>query len=299
MKKLLFLLIQAFSAQAQVLPELPPYFDYALRTDSMLILESDRDHYFLKAQGRDFNIGCRGAFAVEIAFSLSMDNDFLFDDYPKFMAEEYHEEVPVGFEFILYGIKKQSDTFNASFRDRINDYCIYGQHNYYFESQDYFIFTYQFAMNGGGTVKQYEKYGLWQEFKQSFSAWLDEGNLQEFRLEALSEQSLIGTDFDWEGEYLMYPRDSVQALVSLGKLAQVKTRQAHSPRRLELKSRNRARSTSNYNQPRDNWFVDKAKWWRHQNLIYVWVEGWGLQVYRIEAPGILLNLEHNFAFLKQ
>ena len=293
------LLSNYLSSQQNTLPPLPPYFDYTLRTDSLLVLESNQDQYYLESKAPRLNIGCLGPIEISVAFSLSLSNEFLYYQYPNhFSALEGYDKAQPGFRFIIYGVAKQDPTWDSLLRVRLEDYCIYGQHNHYFQSREYHLFTYAHAMNGGGLVTRLVDLGLWSEFQQALVHWLDHIELHPFNLPALSEAELVAPDFDWRGAYLMYPRAFVNELSDLSLLEKIKPDQEKSPRLLKLRSNHRARSISNYNQPKGNWYRDKARWWRHQNLLYVWVEGWGLQAYRILAPGVLLNLEHHFAFLK-
>lgn len=298
-KAFLLSLFLVASLQAQDLASLPPYFDYHLRTDSLIVLKSEDGNYHKQAQDRIMKIGCRGDFSVEIAFSLSLSNVFLFEEYGRLVAESWDSYHPKGFELILYGVKKKGGAFDSIFKKRIDDYCVYGQHNYLRISEDYFIFTYQSSFNGGGTISNYENMGIWSEFIENFTDWLDTSPLKDFRLDALSGDSLIGQNFDWEGDYLFYPSDSIALVSDLKTLAGRSLKRENSARLVKLKGRDKATSISNYREPRANWFIDKAKWWRRQNLIYIWVEGWGLQVYQIHAPGLLLQLKHQFALIKQ
>jgi hypothetical protein len=299
MLKALILSLSLFGlVQGQDVPQLPPYFDYQLRTDSMMVQKYKDGAYRIEGQENILQIGCRGELKVEIAFSLSLSNDFLVEEYPDIMAGKWVDYHPEGFELILYGVKKKGGSFDSIFEARIEDYCVYGQHNYFTSSKNYFIFTYQYAMNGGGSVKGYKDMGLWQEFMEGFSYWLASAPLKDFNLKALSEDSLIGSDYNWKGEYMVFPRDSVLAFADLKQLVGHKIERENSTRLVKLKSRDKAKSISNYREPKANWYINKAKWWRRQNLIYVWVEGWGLEVYRVSAPGVMVQMKHGFALIK-
>tara|TARA_R110001592_G_scaffold363293_1_gene683357 strand:- start:16555 stop:17460 length:906 start_codon:yes stop_codon:yes gene_type:complete len=299
MLKALILSLSLFGlVQGQELPKLPPFFDYQLRTDSMMVQKYREGAYSIERQENILQIGCREEINAEVAFSLSLSNNFLFEEYPKMMAGKWVDYHPKGLKLILYGVKKKGGSFDSIFEARIEDYCVYGQHNYLTSSKDYFIFTYQYAMNGGGSVKGYEDMGLWQEFIEGFTDWLDTAPLKGFHLKAFSEDSLIGSDFNWKGEYRVFPYDSVKVAKDLNELVGRTIERKNSSRLVKLKNRDKAESISNFREPEANWYIYKAKWWRRQNLIYVWVEGLGLEVYRISAPGVMVQLKHGFVLVK-
>ncbi|GEM_PF-4624802 len=297
---LLLILSLPISVNAQsFLADFPPLYNYSLRVDSMAYLKASKTDYSLKYRDPNFSLGCRGPLPVQVEFSLILEHPFLYDTYQNFANGDEGDSYPSNFKLILHGLKKRNPEFDSLFRERIEDYCIYGQHNFYFETSDYFIFTYQHAFNGGGSVRYLMDLGMWAPVSMAIAEALAHKKLENESYAALDLEPDRAPEADFRGDYLMITYDRIPDSLSVEQILQLETAREISPRFLELKSNHRARSISNYNQPRSNWFRDKARWWRYKNYLYVWVEGWELKAYRILSPDLLLNLEHGYAFRRK
>ena len=296
---LLLLLFISASLDAQdFFADFPPHFNYTLRTDSLATIDANEEGFYIEYQSKDLSIGCYGSLDIEADFSLILEHPFLYRTYLEYMNEAEVHPFLKNYALILHGVKRQGGEWDSLFRARLNDYCVYGQHNYLYASKDYFIFTYQYTFNGSGGIRHLQNLGLAAPMLQALSQALETKELQNEEFLALDNTSLIAADFNFQGDYLMITGDRIKAGMPLEDIWALELKQETSPRKLELKSRNRARSISNYNQDRSNWFRDKARWWRYQNFIFVWVEGWKLKAYAIEDGGLLRNLEIGYIYRK-
>lgn len=293
---LLSLLSLSLSAQ-NFFTDFPPYFDYQIVKNSRAHLELKDGDYQLLFKEAQFEVGCRQPAAVNIAFSFILKQAFLFEDYNRYLEED-DEPYPSGFQLILYGVAKQNLKADSLLKASLADYCVYGQHNYVYETKDYILFTYQYAFNGGGNIAQLSNLGLWSPVLESLEEALEEKKIQSFESPAFSNAQLMAPNFDWEGKYWMISNDRVADNPNPEELKKLALQRDISPAQLKLKSRHRGQWIANFNQERSNWFKDKARWWRAGNLVFVLVEGWNLKVFRILDEGLLLALDHHCVMRK-
>ena len=289
-----------YAQKIDFLEAFPDYFDYQLRVDSIAQLEHKQLKNRIIYTENTLHIGCQPGLEVKPIFSLSLSQETIYETIPShFEKAEGGTHIP-GFQFILYAWPKVNATQDSLVRLALDEYCIYGQHNYLKETSKYFIFSYHFAMNGGGHVKYLSDMGLWLKFEQALEQALEKGAPQHNEL--YPAHSLKPKDRyslkELAGDFIWVHRDSID-------LNQLKTDRPFSPneeasvRKLEINSRGKGRMIANYNQDRSNWFRDKIKVWLDRDLLFIDVEGWGLSAYWIYNENCLVDLEYGNFYIRK
>lgn len=297
----LSLTYSSLSAQkVDFLEAFPDYFDYELRVDSIAQLEHKQSKNRIIYTEKTIHIGCQPGLEVKPLFSLSLSQETIYETIPSHFEKAEGSTHIQGFQFILYAWPKANPFQDSLVRLALNEYCIYGQHNYLKETSKYFIFSYHFAMNGGGHVKYLYDMGLWLDFEQALEKALDKGAPQ--HNEFYPAHSLKPSDHyslkKLAGDFIWVHRDSLDLNQhNLGR--PFRPNEEAAVRKLEINSRGKGRMIANYNQNRSHWYKDKIKVHLDHDMLFIDVEGWGLSAYRIYNENCLIDIKYGNFYIRK
>lgn len=275
----------------------PDYYNYELRVDSIQSIEFNSEGYRYIHGNQEMTIGCREAIRISPAFSLSLQQEGIHEIMPRHWAKkEDHKHIP-GYKLLLYGYKKKHNYNDSLLLAALQDYCTYGQINYTLELSEYILFSYNYAINSAGHVRQLEELGLWTSFESALKESLKKELPSENMLYNAHQQREQNVE-TLKGSFYLSPSSTVQSLLP-NNFKAIGVAEESSAKKLILKKNGKGKMIANYNQARSNWYRDKTLYWIDKNLLFLHVEGWGLSVYQIYAPNCLVNLKNQHAYVKK
>ena len=150
-----------------VLDSLPPNFSYRLDMDSFVLSNAFRSKEITPASQK-VTLGCYNSVDVNLAFSITIIHPFLFS-YNDWLQPKYEESE----ELILYAVKKSTEIPDSTIIKALDDYCVYGQANYYFQSKDYILFLYAYSINSQGQIENLNQTSHWRKIETQVRKNLD------------------------------------------------------------------------------------------------------------------------------
>ena len=157
----------AQSNNPHVLDSLPPNFSYRLDTDSFVLSNVFRSKEITPANQK-VTLGCYNSVDVKLAFSITITHPFLFS-YNDWLPPLNNEDR----QLILYAVKKSTEIPDTNIIKALDDYCFYGQANYYFQSKDYILFSYAYSINSQGQIENLNQTSLWRKIESQVRKNLD------------------------------------------------------------------------------------------------------------------------------
>ena len=266
--------------ELHILASLPTNFSYQVDSDSIAILNNRRDMPRITYTNEEITIGCYHPVKVKPLFSLSIGHQFLFEGIQEFDLFVNEKKIS-DYRLIFYGIKKENHEKDSLLLNALNEYCIYGQLEYIFQSDEFILFTYSFATNSRGTVNYLEKLGFWEKIETNLKNNLNEGASFKTKVQSpvsvknsYHKEDIVKGKFIWES-------GNAPAIFQTY---------------LELNDNNKSVWISNYNQPKSSWNKYDYLWFMDNTYIYVFKYQSDCKIFRIEDENTLINIDEEYKF---
>jgi len=280
-----------------LLDSLPTNFTYRIDTDSMAVLSRRRGEPPVTYTQEAIQIGCYHPVQVKPAFSLSIGHEFLFDD-----IEEYHllinKTKTSKFKMILYAVKKENPQKDSLLLNALEDYCIYGQQNYYFQTNDYILFNYAYATNSGGIVEGLRRVGIWNLVENRLKNNLNAGASFEAKTQLptanknpFHQKKIISGKYLWKSGGL--PNRKVKTQDGESHISELPAT-AHTY--LHLKKNGKGSTIKNYHEKKSNHYKYKVRWFMDNLYVYIYESGYHFRAYRIHNENVLMQLSEEYGF---
>ncbi len=298
--RVIFLISSPLFAQQHdlhLLDSLFPNLSYHLDTDSLAELSMRRGEPPIVYFKDSMIIGCYQPVKVKPVFSLSIGHQFLFEEFEEYNSFIKEEKVST-FKIVLYAVEKTNDRQDSLLLNALQEYCIYGQTNYFFQSKDYILFNYAYAINGEGVVRYFRELGFWNTIENRLVKNLNNNaSLAAKTVLPLPNDNLFHKAEIIKGKFLSSSGGlpSKKVKTPNGEL-HITGLPSTSHTFMNLKNGNRGVVIKNYNQPVANHYRHSSKWFMDNHYIYVYNQTDGFKTFRIHNQNILMHISENYGF---
>lgn len=296
------LFFSAFSIQAQnqvahLLDSLPTNFSYQVNADSFPEMKWRRDAASTAYFQGEKTIGCLKPVQSQPLFSISIGHPFLFKETDKFNFSPKKEGLS-DFGITLYAVKKEHSQKDSLLMQALREYCTYGQRNYVTESDNFILFTYMYAINTEGIVRNFKKIGLWNKIEKHLIQNLNAGASYETKTQkpisinnSYHKKSIISGKFLWQSGGL----PSRKIKTDNGE-THISGSPATSHSYLRLSKNGKGRLIRNYHEKKSNHYKYKCRWYMDNTYIYVYTNDYELNILKIHNKNVLMHISEKYGF---